>query len=183
MIKKLKIKINELTGSKYRKLRKFYEKGNEEIDIENITSDPQTKLARLWVNLPSEWGDCWMPLDGALTENELEGIEEVRIRKDYKGYKVLLFFKKITKKPGGTYSNRTMSVASVEFPGELRYDEIPSELHKIKRKIPRSKVYEISTGEYAGCYAIKTSGYWSPPLFRTSFDCGIYDGEGRLIGI
>ena len=66
MIKRLKIKINELTGSKYRKLRKFYEKGNEEIDIENITSDPQTKLARLWVNLPSEWGDCWMPLDGAL---------------------------------------------------------------------------------------------------------------------
>ena len=76
-----------------------------------------------------------------------------------------------------------MSVASVKILEKPKHAEIPLEIQKIKRKIPLSKVYEISAGEYAGCYAIKVSGYWSPPLFRTNFDCGIYDEGGKLMSI
>ena len=180
MKKELRIKVKELTRSKYRRLSKFCEKGNEEIDIGSINYSDQTKLTHLWLNLSNGYGNCWLPLDGALTENELERVEKIKILGDHKEHRELLFFKK---KPGGLHNNRTMSVASVKFLEKPKYAEIPLEIQKIKRKIPLSKVYEISAGEYAGCYAIKVAGYWSPPLFRTNFDCGIYDEGGKLMSI
>ena len=179
--KELRIKVKELTGVKYRRLRKFCEKGNEKIDVESINYNPQTKLTQLWVNLSGGYGNCWMPLDGGLSGNEPERIEKVRIVGGHKGYRVLLFFKRITRKTSRT--SRTMSVASVKFLEELRYNETPQEIRRIKGKIPLSRAYKILLGRYAGCYAINMPGYWSPPLFRTNFDCGIYDGEGGLMSI
>ena len=180
--KELKIKVKELTGVKYRRLRKFCEKGNEKIGIESINYNSQTKLTNLWVNLPEGYGNCWLPLDGYLPGNELERIEKVKIIEGHKTYRIVLFFKITKKNTKKTHGNRTMSVASVKIVlEELKYSETPPGIRKIKRKIPLSRIYKISVGEYAGCYAIKTQGYWSPPLFRTNFDCGIYDEEGGLV--
>ncbi len=182
MIKKLRINTEDLTQSKHRRLHKFCEKGNSDIDIENIIYNSETKLTNSWINLGNGWGSCWLPIDGALMENEMEKLKNIKIIEDHKGYKVLLFFKKIKREiTGNTYNNKTMSVASVRVLERINHGEIPREVQKIMGSIPLSRVYKIMVGKYIGCYAIKTRGYWSPPLFRTTFDCGVYDAEGVLM--
>lgn len=180
--KELRINVDELTKSKYRHLSKFCEKGNEEIGVMDINYNPETQLTNLWVNLSKGYGNCWMPLDGGLPEQELEKIESIKIVEYHREYKIILFFRaNHSETKNRTFSSRAVSVAPVKSSMELRYSELPEEIKKIKGKISHSKVYKIMGGRYADCYAVKTRGYWSPPLFRASFECGIYDEEGRLV--
>ena len=180
--KELKINLEELTKSKHRSLNKFCEKEKGEINIEGLDYNSQTKLTQLWVNLHYGYGNCWLPLDGCLTEGELNKIKECKITREHDNYTVILSFNGIVKKI--CRNDETMSVASVnaQFKSpEVKYSEMPEEIQRIKGKIPGSRVYKILSGKYIGCYAIKMYGYWSPPLFRTTFDCGVYDREGVLM--
>ncbi len=179
--KELKINLEELTQSKHRSLNKFCEKGNCGIDINCIDYNSQTKLTQVWVNLHYGYGNCWLPIDGCLTEEELSKLKGAEITKYHNNYTVILSFKGIVKK---ICSDEAMSVASMNVQmnsPEVKYSEMPEEIRKIKEKIPRSRVYKILYGDYSGCYAIKMRDYWSPPLFRATFDCGVYDEAGSLI--
>lgn len=181
--KELKINLEELTRAKHRSLDKFCEKEKGGLNIKGLNYNSQTKLTQLWVNLHYGYGNCWLPLDGCLTEEELNKIKAAKITKCHDNYTVILSFKGAVKK---ICREKAVSVASqsMRFKSlEVKYSEVPEEIQKIKGKIPRSRVYKILHGKYSGCYAIKMFGYWSPPVFRTSFDCGVYDKEGILIGI
>ena len=180
--KQLKIKLKELTRSKFSMLGEFFEKGNVKVNAGDIAYNSHTKLASLWVNISKDFEGCWLPLDGNIFKDDFKRIEKVKVSGGSKGYKLILYLKYT----GRTKNSRSVPVApgsQERFMEKLEYEQLPVQIQKIKSKIARSRVYKFSGGRYAGCYTIKTTEYWSPPLFRASLDCGIYTGEGVLVGV